>query len=336
MLILTGIFPQQSFMSAGSVTLGGNLSIAVGPLGRNGEASGTLNTKGKMAAMYSYSKTRGLFGGVSLEGSVIVERSDANAQAYRHDVTAKMLLSGSIPPPEWASVLIGTLEQCTGMPGNRRWVSDRYNNNSYDDDYMFDGVGGSENGPSRRGSTARPSNSRSNSYFDYNEDGAGGNNDLYGGSTNTPGRGNKHAWANASAYRGDRQERDRFDRDEPTTEFFDTKFQSDFVSEDELRKHPRLSSSQSRGSAAYPFQSIGSGSSNNTTDAPRARTHHHLVMMTARIRSERITIMITVTRRADEDPDLALLGRAHTTSTATMWMTTVTCSAPRYPMLRRL
>ena len=80
-------------MAAGSLTLGGNLSIAVGPLGRNGEALGSLNSSGKLAAMYdillrvnfhayclrrySYSKTRGLFGGVSLEGSVIVERQDA-------------------------------------------------------------------------------------------------------------------------------------------------------------------------------------------------------------------------------------------------------------------
>jgi lipid-binding SYLF domain-containing protein len=61
-------------MSAGSLTLGGNLSIALGPLGRNGEALGSVSTSGKVAAMYSYSKTRGLFGGVSLEGSVIVER----------------------------------------------------------------------------------------------------------------------------------------------------------------------------------------------------------------------------------------------------------------------
>ena len=80
-------------MAAGSLTLGGNLSLAVGPLGRNGEAIGSLNTSGKVAAMYSYSKTRGLFGGVSIAGSVIVERQDANAQAYRTDVTAKQLLS---------------------------------------------------------------------------------------------------------------------------------------------------------------------------------------------------------------------------------------------------
>ena len=38
-------------MAAGSLTLGGNMSLAVGPLGRNGEASGALNTSGKVAAM---------------------------------------------------------------------------------------------------------------------------------------------------------------------------------------------------------------------------------------------------------------------------------------------
>lgn len=38
-------------MSAGSLTLGGNMSIAVGPLGRNGEASGSLGTSGNVATM---------------------------------------------------------------------------------------------------------------------------------------------------------------------------------------------------------------------------------------------------------------------------------------------
>jgi lipid-binding SYLF domain-containing protein len=38
-------------MAAGSLTLGGNMSIAVGPIGRNGEASGSLNTSGSVAAM---------------------------------------------------------------------------------------------------------------------------------------------------------------------------------------------------------------------------------------------------------------------------------------------
>ncbi|KZW02077.1 DUF500-domain-containing protein [Exidia glandulosa HHB12029] len=124
LLILNSRAAVRQFMSAGSVTLGGNMSVAIGPLGRNGEATGAVNTQGKVAAMYSYSKTKGLFGGVSLEGSIIVERQDANALAYDADVTAKMLLSGALPPPAWAGVLVNTLERCTGLPGGRTWVTD--------------------------------------------------------------------------------------------------------------------------------------------------------------------------------------------------------------------
>lgn len=38
-------------MAAGSLNLGGNMSLAVGPLGRNAEGMGAVNTKGKVAAM---------------------------------------------------------------------------------------------------------------------------------------------------------------------------------------------------------------------------------------------------------------------------------------------
>ncbi|KAL4068389.1 hypothetical protein V8B97DRAFT_1873352 [Scleroderma yunnanense] len=133
----TSVSCIKSFMSAGSLTLGGNLSIAVGPLGRNGEAIGSLSSSGRVAAMYSYSKTRGLFGGVSVEGSVIVERQDANALAYQQNVTVKMLLSGAVPRPEWAAPLVRTIEACTGMPGTRRWVDDRADEPS---SYPFNGT----------------------------------------------------------------------------------------------------------------------------------------------------------------------------------------------------
>ena len=59
-----------------------------------------------------------------MEGSVIAERHDANALAYKSDVTAKKLLSGSVPPPLWAMELIKTLEHCTGPPGGRSWIQD--------------------------------------------------------------------------------------------------------------------------------------------------------------------------------------------------------------------
>ncbi|KAG1749643.1 uncharacterized protein EDB91DRAFT_1108833 [Suillus paluster] len=125
LIVLNSISAVKSFMSAGSLTLGGNVSIAMGPLGRNGEAIGSVSSSGKVAAMYSYSKTRGLFGGVSIEGSVIMERQDANLLAYKQDVTAKMLLTGAVPCPEWASPLVKTLEACTGLPGTRKWIDDR-------------------------------------------------------------------------------------------------------------------------------------------------------------------------------------------------------------------
>ncbi|PFH54751.1 hypothetical protein AMATHDRAFT_38017 [Amanita thiersii Skay4041] len=143
LVVLNSRAAIRSFMAAGSLSLGGNMSIALGPLGRNGEASGSVNTSGKVAAMYSYSKTRGLFGGVSLEGSVIVERQDANTQAYSSPVTVKLLLSGMVDSPPWASHLIRTLETCTGAPGSNRWIDDSpdpFMENSY----AFGGMPSSE------------------------------------------------------------------------------------------------------------------------------------------------------------------------------------------------
>ncbi|WVW79425.1 hypothetical protein I302_101394 [Kwoniella bestiolae CBS 10118] len=124
LIVLNSRSAVSSFMSAGNLTLGGNLSVAVGPLGRNAEGSGSVNSKGHLAAMYSYSKTKGLFGGVSVEGSVIVERQDANRLAYGGNPNAKQILSGTFDPPEWAHVLIDQLEKSTGMPGGQTWINE--------------------------------------------------------------------------------------------------------------------------------------------------------------------------------------------------------------------
>ncbi|KJA29307.1 hypothetical protein HYPSUDRAFT_32706 [Hypholoma sublateritium FD-334 SS-4] len=140
LIVLNSRSAIRSFMAAGSLSLGGNMSIALGPLGRTGEASGALNTNGKVAAMYSYSKTRGLFGGISIEGSVIVERQDANVQAYNSDVTARLLLGGALDPPPWASPLIKTLEACVGMPGGREWVQEDVPQTPGGSPYAFGGL----------------------------------------------------------------------------------------------------------------------------------------------------------------------------------------------------
>jgi len=141
LIVLNSQSAIKSFMAAGSLTLGGNLSIALGPLGRNGEALGSVNTSGKVAAMYSYSKTKGLFGGISVEGSVIAERHDANALAYHSDASVKSLLSGAIPRPDWAESLYQTLDACTKFRGGQReWVDD---SPAQEQEYAFAGLSGS-------------------------------------------------------------------------------------------------------------------------------------------------------------------------------------------------
>ncbi|CEP17431.1 hypothetical protein [Parasitella parasitica] len=107
-LVLNTQEAVKTFSQVGNVTLGGNVSIAAGPIGRNAEASGSANLK-HIAAIYSYSKTRGLFAGVSLEGSVVVSRGDANEKLYGQRVTAKQLLNGTIPPPPEADALYRAL-----------------------------------------------------------------------------------------------------------------------------------------------------------------------------------------------------------------------------------
>lgn len=58
LVVLNSTLALESFMRGGKLTIGGNLSIAVGPLGRNGEAWKSLN-KGRIVSMYSYSRTKG-------------------------------------------------------------------------------------------------------------------------------------------------------------------------------------------------------------------------------------------------------------------------------------
>lgn len=108
MFILNDANAVRTFSQAGSVSLGGNVSIAAGPVGRNAEAAGMASSKG-VAGVFAYSKTKGLFAGVSLEGSVIVERKDANEKMYNRRVSAAQLLSGAVPAPIEADPLMRIL-----------------------------------------------------------------------------------------------------------------------------------------------------------------------------------------------------------------------------------
>ena len=110
--------------------------VAAGPVGRNAEASGTASIK-NVSAVYSYSKTRGLFAGVSLEGSVILERFDANKKLYGGKVKTRDLLNGTIAPPPAADTLYRALEIKSGHKGGGRFGHMDNFDNSYRSDSRY-------------------------------------------------------------------------------------------------------------------------------------------------------------------------------------------------------
>jgi len=89
----------RSLVTKSKVTLGGNLSIAAGPLGRSGEAATDLHLN---AEIYSYAKSKGLFAGISLEGANLSVSKDANTKYYGKPVSAEVVLfqhkSPAMPP----------------------------------------------------------------------------------------------------------------------------------------------------------------------------------------------------------------------------------------------
>ena len=79
----------------GKFTLGADAGVAAGPIGRNAQAS----TDGRLEAeIYSYSRARGLFAGIALDGAVIAIDNRANRRVYGRDVTARMILENRVRP----------------------------------------------------------------------------------------------------------------------------------------------------------------------------------------------------------------------------------------------
>jgi SH3 domain-containing YSC84-like protein 1 len=93
-IVLNNDAAVRAFARGGNVTLGADASVAAGPLGRTGEADVTPK-----AAIYTYSRSKGLFAGVSLEGAVIATREEANTRYYNHPVSPFDILHGRIAPP---------------------------------------------------------------------------------------------------------------------------------------------------------------------------------------------------------------------------------------------
>ena len=96
-IILNTYDAVRAFSQGGNVQLGGDLSVAAGPVGRSVEAGIT-----PVAAVYTYSRAQGLFAGISLEGTVIVTRNETNARYYGREVTPREILHGKVKAPAGA------------------------------------------------------------------------------------------------------------------------------------------------------------------------------------------------------------------------------------------
>lgn len=92
----------------GSFTLGGDASITAGPVGRNSSAS----TDYKMEAeIYSYSRSKGIFAGISLSGSSLAVDSKSNAAFYGNETDAETIFAGTAKASPSVTNLKTTLQR---------------------------------------------------------------------------------------------------------------------------------------------------------------------------------------------------------------------------------
>jgi lipid-binding SYLF domain-containing protein len=92
----------------GNGKLGTDASIAAGPVGKTAEASTTATMQ---AQMLSYSRAKGVFGGVSLSGTSLAPDDGDNQKLYGKKVSAEEIFTGKVPAPPSASELTAELEQ---------------------------------------------------------------------------------------------------------------------------------------------------------------------------------------------------------------------------------
>jgi lipid-binding SYLF domain-containing protein len=94
----------RAFSKGGNVTLGADASVAAGPVGRDAHIAVTPT-----AAIYTYSRAKGLFAGAAVEGAIIGTEKRENAAYYGRPVLAREILLGEVRPPPGTRILLSAL-----------------------------------------------------------------------------------------------------------------------------------------------------------------------------------------------------------------------------------
>jgi lipid-binding SYLF domain-containing protein len=109
-LLLMSPRSATSILSS-KVKLGGDASAAAGPVGRSASAETDVSLR---AEILSYSRARGLFAGISLEGSTLRPDNGANKNLYGKEVSGKAIVfDKAVPVPASAKGLLATLQKAT-------------------------------------------------------------------------------------------------------------------------------------------------------------------------------------------------------------------------------
>lgn len=93
---------------ASKFTLGADAAVAGGPVGRSAQAQTDAQMR---AEILSYSRSRGVFAGVSLEGATLRQDADDNEELYGKPVTPNQILDGELAPPETVQPLMAALNR---------------------------------------------------------------------------------------------------------------------------------------------------------------------------------------------------------------------------------
>lgn len=129
MLILSTDSAVDTFKSRAQISVGAELGVSVGPIGRSIESDVTAGNKGAAHA-FSYAQSKGLFFGASLEASGISSRPDVNRAFYGEKVSPSVLLSGEYPRPKGAEPLYKVIDEVLSYKSGNQGNKNTYINGS--------------------------------------------------------------------------------------------------------------------------------------------------------------------------------------------------------------
>ncbi len=106
-------------LEADKFTLGGEANAAAGPVGRSVSAQTDVLMK---AEILTYSRSRGIFAGLSLEGATLRPDNEENAKLYGREISNREILAGSVATPAAASSLVKQIQVFSGKgtPGVKK------------------------------------------------------------------------------------------------------------------------------------------------------------------------------------------------------------------------